>query len=148
MAGIALVLVLCAGPMHAGWNLLARRQRAEGAFFAKLLKWIAGLGLVPALLGLLLCQSMPAKAWLCAVISGTCCGAYYLFLAKGYARSDFTIVYPIARALPVLLVGLADIVRGHNPSAPGWAGMSLVVVGCLLTPISSFREIRWQDYIN
>ena len=32
MAWAALLLVLCSAPIHAGWNLMARRQRAEGAF--------------------------------------------------------------------------------------------------------------------
>ena len=70
MAWLPLLLVLCAGSMHAGWNLLARRQRAEGIFCPGQLRWIATLGLVPAVLSLLWMHSMPAKAWLCVLISG------------------------------------------------------------------------------
>ena len=144
----ALLLVMASVPMHAGWNLLARCQRAEGAFFSGILKWMALLGLAPAVLGEVLWPSMPAKAWVCVLISGCCSGSYFFFLARSYANSDFTVVYPIARALPVLLVAMGDVVRGHSPSVAGWSGMSLVAVGCALTPLASFKDIRWRDYVN
>lgn len=148
MALMALLLVMISTPMHAGWNLLARRQRTEGAFFLGLLKCVTIAGVVPAILSEVFAPSIPVKAWVCLLISGCCCGAYFFFLAKSYFRSDFTVVYPIARAMPVLLVGLGDIFRGNGPSAAGWSGMSLVAVGCILTPLTSFKEIRWKKYIN
>ena len=145
---MALLLVMVSAPMHAGWNLLARRQRAEGAFFLGLLKWGAIVGLVPVVLSEIFAPSIPGKAWVCLLISGCCCGSYFFFLARSYASSDFTVVYPIARALPVLLVGLGDIVRGHSPSAVGWSGMGLVTIGCVLAPLTSFKDIRWKKYVN
>jgi len=148
MAWMALLLVMASAPVHAGWNLLAKRQRSEGAFFFGLLKWITIIGLGPVVLSEVFRPGMPAKAWVCVLISGCCCGIYFFFLAKSYASSDFTVVYPIARALPVLLVGLGDVFRGHNPSAMGWVGMSLVALGCVLTPLTSFKDIRWKKYVN
>ena len=148
MVWTALVLVLCSVPLHAAWNLMARRQRAEEAYIHGLLKWVALVGLAPAVMGEVLGGPLPGKAILCVLISGLACGAYFYFLAKCYQASDFTVVYPIARALPVLLVGLGDIVRGQNPSTTGWAGMSLVVLGCLLTPLHRFGEFDWRKYIH
>ena len=148
MTWLVLLLVLCSAPIHAGWNLLARRQRAEGAFISAILGWTAIAGLAPAVIGEILSPSMPNKAWVCVLISGCCAGTYFFFLARSYASSDFTVVYPIARSLPVILVGLGDIIRGHNPSAAGWSGMVLVVIGCLLTPLRGFREVSWRRYIN
>lgn len=148
MTLVALILVFLSTPMHAGWNLLGRRQRAEGAFFAQILGWGAVVGLGPVVVGGLLGGFMPGEVWVCVLISGSCAGAYFFFLAKGYAKSDFTVVYPIARALPVVLVGLGDILRGHDPSVWGWMGMSLVVIGCLLTPLRSLSEFHWQRYIH
>jgi drug/metabolite transporter (DMT)-like permease len=87
-------------------------------------------------------------AWLCLLFSGCCCGGYLFFLAKGYAGSDFTVVYPIARSLPVLLVGLGDVIRGNDPSLVGWVGMALVAAGCLLTPMRSFGKISWRRYTH
>ncbi len=148
MAWPALILVLCSVPMHAGWNLLARRQRSEGVFFWYLLVWVAALGIVPAVLGEILLGPFPAKAYVCVLISGCCGGAYFYFLARGYEKSDFTVVYPVSRALPVLLVGLGDTVLGKNPSAGGWIGMCLVVAGCLITPLHRFGEFDWRKYIR
>ena len=113
-----------------------------------LLKWGGLLGFVPVVVGEVVSGPMPGTAWVCVLFSGCCCGAYLFFLAKGYSGSDFTVVYPIARSLPVVLVGLGDVIRGHNPSAVGWLGMSLVVVGCLLTPMRRFGEFSWRKYIH
>jgi drug/metabolite transporter (DMT)-like permease len=65
-----------------------------------------------------------------------------------YEASDFTIVYPVARALPVLLVALGDVFRGRFLNGPGWLGLVLVAVGCLLTPLHSFGEISLRRYFH
>jgi len=66
--------------------------------------------------------SLPARAWWCALASGCCCGLYYFGLTRAYASGDFTVVYPVARALPVLLVGLGDVGRegGSRLRSRGW----------------------------
>ena len=87
MTWIALILVLCSAPIHAGWNLLARRARSEGAFFSGLLKWGAILGFGPVVVSVIVSGPMPGTAWLCVLFSGCCCGAYLFFLAKGYSGS-------------------------------------------------------------
>ncbi len=56
------------------------------------------------------------------VPSGLIGGAYTYFLARAYSSSDFTVVYPLTRALPVILVAGVDVLRGRQPSAIGWAG--------------------------
>ncbi|MCD6289798.1 MAG: EamA family transporter [Anaerolineae bacterium] len=148
MNPLAAALVLGSTFFHAGWNLLARRQRAEALFFYRLLLMVAAIGLIPAAVSEWYTRSLPPAAWLYALGSGAFCGFYYLFLAKGYAASDFTVVYPVARALPVLLVGLGDVLRGRYPTAMGWAGMLLVALGCLLAPQRSFRELSPRRYLN
>ncbi len=148
MPPLALALVLTSTGLHAGWNLLARRQRAEALFFHRMLALIAVGGLVPAALSEWWTRSLPLEAWIYAGTSGVFCALYYLFLARAYASSDFTIVYPLARALPVLMVGLGDIVWGRPPTPMGWIGMALVTAGCLLAPLTSWREITLARYLN
>jgi drug/metabolite transporter (DMT)-like permease len=96
--------------------------------------------------GLLLPHSFPARAWLCVVPSGIICGLYFRFLALAYGSSDFTVVYPVARALPVLMVAGIDVARGHYPTATGWLAMVMVVAGCALAPQRSYRDLDLRHY--
>jgi len=148
MNPFAAALILVSTLFHAGWNLLARRRRAEALFFYRLLLIVVVIGLVPAALSEWYVRSLPPTVWLYVLGSGVFCGFYFLFLAKGYAASDFTVVYPVARALPVLLVGLGDVLRGRYPTTMGWAGMLLVALGCLLAPQRSFRDLSPRRYLN
>lgn len=148
MTPFAILLVLGSTFMHAGWNLLARRERAEATFMGRMLIVVVGVGFLPAIVSETLVRSLPPRAWACVLGSGVACGLYYFFLARAYASSDFTIVYPLARALPVLLVGIADVFRGRYPTLFGWLGLLLVVIGCLLTPLLSFRDLRLSRYLN
>lgn len=149
MNTFAMAMVLGSAFMHAGWNLIARRYMAEpGSFFARMLFVIVLMGLVPAAVSEILTHSLNLKAWLCVVGSGFCCGVYFFCLARAYADSDFTTVYPVTRALPVFLVGIGDVLRGRDPTEFGWLGMLLVISGCFLAPLYSFRDFHVRSYVN
>jgi drug/metabolite transporter (DMT)-like permease len=145
---LAVILILLSAFMHAGWNLLARRQRSEAKFFWRMIAPVVVIGLVPAAISELLTHSLTPTAWACVAGSGICCGVYYYCLARGYGSSDFTVVYPVARSLPVLLVAFGDVLRGRYPSTMGWMGMLLVTAGCLLVPLRSLRDLRARHYLN
>ncbi|GAB4566298.1 MAG: EamA family transporter [Anaerolineae bacterium] len=148
MTGAALLLVSLSTFLHAGWNLMARYNRTEAQFFRRMLLTVTAVGLIPAVISEAAIRSIPVPAWGYLAASGLFCGLYYFCLARAYASSDFTVVYPVARALPVLLVGLADVALGRAPSPVGWVGMLLVVIGCLLAPLQSFREVSARRYLN
>jgi len=149
MNSFPMALVLGSTFMHAGWNLIARRYKAEpGFFFGRMLLVIVLVGLVPAALSEGLTHSLNLRAWLCVVGSGFCCGLYFFCLAQAYASSDFTTVYPVVRALPVFLVGIGDVLRGRHPTELGWIGMLLVISGCFLAPLYSFRDFHVRSYFN
>jgi drug/metabolite transporter (DMT)-like permease len=144
-----MALVLGSAFMHAGWNLIARRYMAEPEFFFKRMVFvIVSVGLVPASVSEILTHSLTLKAWLCVVGSGFCCGVYFFCLAQAYASSDFTTVYPVSRALPVFLVGIGDVMRHRYPTEWGWIGMFLVISGCFLAPLYSFRDFHVRSYLN
>lgn len=146
---IAVLLVVLSTFMHAGWNLLARHRRGYAAsLIHRSLLLVVVVGAAPAVLCEVLWGGMPPLVWACVTGSGFCCGVYYLGLARGYQARDFTVVYPVVRALPVLLVGLGDVLRGRLPTWAGWMGMALVSAGCLLAPRTSFREFRLADYLH
>ena len=148
MNPLALGLIFVSTFMHAGWNLLARRQRAEALFFHRMLTASAVLGLAPALVSVALTHSLTPKVWGLAAASGVCCGLYYFFLARAYRDADFTTVYPVARALPVLLVAIGDVLRARPPTPRCWLGLALVAAGCLLAPLASLRDAALRRYLN
>jgi drug/metabolite transporter (DMT)-like permease len=106
------------------------------------------IGLVPAVVSEIGANSISLTAWACLAGSGVSCGVYFYALARAYGTSDFTIVYPVARALPVVLIGLGDVLRGNPLTPAGWGGIALVVIGCTLCPLHSFVEFSWRRYVN
>jgi drug/metabolite transporter (DMT)-like permease len=149
MNSFPMALVLASTFMHAGWNLIARKYKAEpGQFFSKMLLVIVSVGLAPAAVSEISVHSLNLKAWLCVVGSGFCCGVYFFSLARAYAAADFTTVYPVVRALPVFLVGVGGVLRERYPTELGWIGMLLVISGCFLAPLYSFRDFHVRSYFN
>jgi drug/metabolite transporter (DMT)-like permease len=148
MNALAVTLILLSTFMHAGWNLLARGKRPESDFFTGMLFVVVVGGSFPAIISEALTKSIPFQAWFYALGSGFCCGSYYTFLARAYASEDFTHVYPVARSLPVLLVGVGEIFLGRYPSTQGWGGMGLVVMGCLFVPLQAFKQMSVRSYWN
>jgi drug/metabolite transporter (DMT)-like permease len=134
--------------MHASWNLLARFEHSERDFYLKMLLVIIVLGFIPALVSEYLTHSMTTVAWFCVVGSGICAGIYLYFLARAYESSDFSIVYPVARALPVVFVAFGDVLRGRYLTTAGWVGVFLVAAGVIFVPLQSFRSISWKSYLN
>ena len=118
------------------------------AFFIRMLTLIMIAGFLPVVISETLIRSLPVKAWVCLAGSGLCAGVYLYSLAMAYGSADFTVVYPAVRALPVLLVGLGDVLRGRFLTLPGWLGLTLVVAGCFLTPLRSFREFTVRRYFH
>jgi drug/metabolite transporter (DMT)-like permease len=148
MTSFVILLVFISAFMHAGWNLLARFEHSEQDFYRKMLIFILIIGFIPAVVSEFLTHSMTPLAWLCVVGSGISAGVYLFFLARAYASSDFTIVYPVARALPVIFVAFADTLRGRQLTPAGWVGVLLVATGVVFVPLQSFRGISLKSYLN
>lgn len=133
MTPTAILLVLISALIHAGWNLLGKRDGATGAYFG-----IAGatgfLIVLPAVLvwsdSLVL---MPRTVWLYLLFTGFFQGLYFIGLAGAYRTGDLSVAYPVARALPVLMVPAAAtfIGTGSAPTPIAVAGMVTVAAGLL-----------------
>jgi drug/metabolite transporter (DMT)-like permease len=115
MPPLAIFLVLLSTFLHAGWNLILRNQRSD-ATFLQITVVTSVIGLGPVLLAELGPEPMLVHVWGYLIIAGIFQAIYYLGLTQGYRHGDFTIVYPIARSLPVLLVAASDVTRGRAPS--------------------------------
>ncbi len=146
MSAFPAFLILLSCFLHASWNLLARRHRQELAFFRR--KLLCAIPVSLAMIGIAHAFGwrLPAAAWAYAAGAGLCAGLYFLFLAMAYGSSDFTVVYPVARALPLLMIAGVDVLRGHYPSALGWVSLLLVTGGCVLAPQRSYRDLGLHHY--
>ena len=67
-----------------------------------------------------------------------------LFRSHAYRRDDISLVYPLARALPVLLTAAATLMIGigSSPGGKALAGMGVLSSGCILLPIRSLRDFH------
>lgn len=148
MAPLVILIVLCSTFMHAGWNLLARYERSESIFYGKMLMVIAIIGLVPAVWSEIVTRSITLKAWVCVVGSAISAAVYLFALARAFESLDFTVVYPVARSLPVIFVAIIDVLRGRYLTGIGWLGILLVASGCSLVPLRSFGEFALRRYLN
>ena len=130
----AFALVICAGIIHASWNIMAKKAGGDARFalftsvflmvvWAPVGIW-AAWGVVPG---------WGWKEWLLILATGIIHVLYYVTLLRGYRKADLTVVYPLARGSGPLLSSLFAItLLGEQISALGVAGIAGVVVGVFL----------------
>jgi drug/metabolite transporter (DMT)-like permease len=137
MSQVAILLILISTVLHAAWNLISHRRSGDVTLFARMCFHIACFG-VPLLA---VCGAMghtlPLGVWVYAAGSGVCLSVYFLGLGGGYRVGDFSVVYPLARALPILLLAGFDLWRGRDISPFGAVGMAIVIAGCVILVGSS-----------
>ncbi|HUM68059.1 MAG TPA: hypothetical protein PLK31_04340, partial [Chloroflexota bacterium] len=142
-----LILVSISTFMHAGWNLLARRKQGQDIFLP-VLALVTLVGVGPALLAEVVRSPILPVVGVYLLWTGVFQSLYFLGLLRGYQSGHFTVVYPVARSLPVLVLALVDVAQGRPPSLWGWLGMVLISAGCLLAPLESWRDFSWRRYWN
>ena len=125
----ALVLVVCAAALHAGWNALAKRGGDQIVFL-----WLATIASTVAVtpLGIWqLSQDGVATAAVPFIVATIVVHALYFYaLGRAYASGAYSLVYPVARGLGVALVPvLALVVFDERLSPAGTLGIALVVAG-------------------
>ena len=140
-------LTLLSAFTHASWNFLATKSHETDQLLHSGIL-IISIGLIPAFIIGLYGVSFPIRVWRNIPISGFFLAIYYFGLIQGYRSGEFTVVYPIARALPVLIIALSDIVRGFPPTTLGWAGIFLVAIGLIMSPLDSVRSFSLSTYKN
>jgi len=146
MPGRVVAIVIASTFMHATWNLLVRGQRDKQTMVLRMLLVIGALGLIPVGVSEWNARSLSAAMWQWAAIGGVANGLYYVFLARSLAVSDFATAFPVIRALPLILIALGDVARGHALRPIGWVAVVAVAAGCVLTPLESFRSISLRHY--
>ena len=148
MTLIAFWLILASAVLHAGWNLISKCHRPSVVFYAQS-SGTAALFWVPLLLYLRPdFTALPPAFWGFLLGSVFFNVVYYTGLATAYTRGDISVVYPMARSLPVLLTTLitAAFGLGTPPGPAAWLGMLLIFWGCLILPLPSWKEFHWKSY--
>ncbi len=148
MTVLALSILLFSAFLHAFWNFLSKRRNPPAAFF--LMASLAAAGLCLPLVGLYWrgVVRIPPLAWALIAVTGAVQALYYIFLAAAYRTGDLSHAYPLARALPVVLVALISVLlgRGGQIQPLAYAGFFLVTLGCVVLPLPGFSGLRWRDY--
>lgn len=150
MTFLAISLILLSAVLHAGWNLLGKRVQVSEVSF--LIASVAGgLCLLPITIGMALpFGRFPPVVWEMLTLAGACETLYYCSLARAYRAGDISLVYPLARAIPVLLVPLLAWATGRGAPLHVGAllGFALIVVGCLLLPLRRLRAFSLSRYAD
>ncbi|MDH2433190.1 drug/metabolite transporter [Pokkaliibacter sp. MBI-7] len=148
MSPIAIGLIIFSAMMHAGWNLMGKRHAPSLSFFT--LSMSAGaLAFTPFVFSLLWqLPAMPATFWWLLLGTGLAQAVYMAGLAWAYARADVSLIYPMARALPVVMVPCISWLLLDNRvlTAADWLGMMVIVVGSLILPLPRLSALHWRSY--
>jgi hypothetical protein len=150
MTATATVLILISALIHAGWNLMTKKDNPTGAFF------LVGTAMATLLMlpGLIYfwprLPLIPGSVWILLLITGFFNGVYYFSLAGAYRHGDLSLAYPLAKSVPtILLMILAFLLgKGHVIGACAIAGILLIVLGCTILPLRRIREFRLGNYLN
>jgi drug/metabolite transporter (DMT)-like permease len=129
MTGAALVLVLGAAVLHAGWNALAKRA-ADPVVFLWCVGVLATALYAPVALLVLARDGLRAAAVPFVIGTVVLHALYFWSLGRAYGSGDFSLVYPIARGLGVALVPVAALALfDERLSGLGTLGVILVAAG-------------------
>lgn len=149
MNAAALTLIAISVCLHAGWNVLGKRRAPSLAFFSLSIA-AGGLALLPILFIGPSVNQLPSEFWAWLAASGLCQMFYMGGLAWAYARGEVSVLYPIARALPVVMVPIVSILLLGRVGVVGWdlVGMLLIVAGALCLPLSDPAARRLSTYFS
>ena len=150
MSLTAVILLLVSAAIHASWNLLTKRSRATLSFF--LIAVVVSILVffpIPWIFRRWLHQ-IPPSVWILLASTAVFQALYYFGLASAYRSGELSLVYPLVRALPVLLVaGVSWLLgRGSQITAVGLVGMLLVALGCFILPLKNFSSPPLQNHFR
>ncbi|MBY8025034.1 multidrug transporter [Vibrio fluvialis] len=148
---LAIGLVVFSAVLHAGWNILGKSHAGSGVAFTMAASLSACLLLTPYLIWYLVTvgwATLPMAFWGLLLISGLAQMVYLVGLIVAYKHADVGVIYPIARALPVMMVGALSMLLGHTLTQFQWLGFVLITLGCMLVPLTGFRQFTPRSNLN
>ena len=129
---------------------MCKREHPSSAFFL-LVNTFGTLCLIPALIlfGSAI-PTFPTSVWFLLIATGIFQTIYILGLANAYQRGDLSILYPIARSSPVIVVIIVTLFfdRADQVSTQCIWGIALVAVGMFILPMKHLSDFRIDNYLN
>ena len=150
MSLLGVVLVFLSAFLHAGWNFISKKCHSSAAFFlfmsiSNAILWSWALWAYSDLW-----TGLSWKFWLLWGASRLAECIYCVGLARAYRVMDISVVYPMARALPVLMLAVITplLGMGHIPGWQGMIGLITVSIGCFFIPLARFADFNWRNFTN
>jgi drug/metabolite transporter (DMT)-like permease len=132
---LAIVLVLVAAVLHAGWNVLLKTS-GDPLRTAVRLQAIGTAVLVPVAIVAWFVNGRPPlepAGIALAFGSGILEAVYFVCLSAAYARGDLSLVYPLARgSAPLLSIAIGVLLLQETLGLPASIGVGCLVAGILL----------------
>jgi len=144
----ALLLLVLSALLHAAYYGFYKRSADKQVF----VWWFLLVAVVVYSPTLILNRPViPAQGWLCLLLSGLADMTYFVIVGKAFEEGDLSVVYPLARGAPPLLITLGGVLfLGERLTIWGLTGILLVTAGLylinvrsradLLRPLHSLRE--------
>jgi drug/metabolite transporter (DMT)-like permease len=135
---VAVLLVLGSAGLHAGWNVIVKREDDK-----RLSGWLTVFTPCVLLAPALLITGLPAvSAWPILLCSAVVHTGYMLTLTQAYEHGDLSVVYPVARGLAPLLVALAaPLLLGERLGPLAITAILLVGGGIAALGMTSLRSL-------
>jgi len=150
MTPAAILIVLVSALAHAGWNLFGKKVSPSGAFFWYSTLWGVLLTLPVLVFYLPLLLELDGRIWWLVVATGFFQATYLSCLAAAYRHGELSVVYPLARSSPllILLVGTLFLGTAEAITAAAVVGIVLIVAGCIILPMQRFQDFHLANYRN
>lgn len=129
MSTLAFTLIVVSAVMHALWNLLVKRSRHKTVFIWWM--FVASSSLFTLTIPFLPERfRWPDLETLMLVTAGAVCFVlYHLLNGRAYRGGDLSVVYPLSQTSMVYVPIWGMSILGERLSAPGIAGILLVILG-------------------
>ena len=150
MSFIAILLIVISAFVHAGWNLVSKKENPTASFI--LLASLTGaIFLFPIfILYYTVLFSFPVQVWLLLFFTGFFMAGYHASLAGAYRRGDMSVAYPLARSSPIIVVAVVSFMLGEGKYVSDLCilGIVLIMIGCFILPLKSYKNFSIKNYLN
>lgn len=134
----ALILIMAAAFLHAGWNAIAKISKDIVA----LMWWATALATLVFGVWLLSGSGiyLDQRSYVPFIISAVAETGYFVTLMRGYSRGDLSMVYPLSRGSAPIFTALWSVLIGEKLPWLGYLGVGLMVAGVYVASLPVDRS--------